>query len=115
MYQRDDQCAVYNDLMEGKDAVCQNSRYFGKSGLQPVQNLGVFSSQSSFCFGILLKVSRQGISSSISFTLSIIDLEMVSKKVLSPTNLLRAQAFYVHKVVQVVVVRKNEDLILAIF
>ena len=45
----------------------------------------------------------------------VIDLEVVTKKFLSPADLFEAQILCVHKSMKVVVVCKDEDLVLAIF
>lgn len=45
----------------------------------------------------------------------IIDSEIVLQEFLSPTNLTRAQAFYIHKWTKVIMVSKDEDLIFAAF
>lgn len=94
--------------------MCQKFRYFGQGDLEPTQDLDVLSFHNSFFFSIALGVFRQSISSSNSFAPALINPEMISKQFLSPTNLLRAQAFHVHKTAQIVVVRKIEDLMIVI-
>lgn len=77
-----------------------------------MQDHGILGSQDSFLFGILLELSKQGISNSISFALMIIDPKVVLKIILSSTNMPRAPALYIYKVAQVVMVYKIKDLML---
>ena len=70
--------------------VYQKTRYFGQRGLQTVQNLDVLHSESVFLLSTLLRVSRQGIGSSISLALTIIDSEVVTREFLSPAVLFGA-------------------------
>lgn len=93
----------------------QKLRCFGKEDLQPIQDLGILGSQDDVLFGIPLGVFKQGISSSISFALMIIDPKVVSKQLLSSTNLSRAQTFGIYEVSQVVIVHKDENLMLITF
>ena len=53
--------------------------------------------------------------SHIYFVLPIIDLKMMSKKLLGPTDLSKAQILCIYKVTKIVVIYKNKYLILAIF
>lgn len=69
-----------------------------------MQDLSALDSQDGFFLNTLLRVSRKSISSFISFALIIIDPEIISGELLSPINLFRAQVFYIHKIVQVVMV-----------
>lgn len=84
-------------------------KYFGQENLQ---NFGL---KSSFFFGILLKISRKNISSSISFILIIINLKVVLKQLLNLPNLPKIQFFYIHKAKQIVVICKSKNLIFTIF
>ena len=59
--------------------------------------------------------ARQGISHSISLFLIIIDTKVVSKEVLRPTDLTRAQAFCIHESTKVIVVSRDKDLVFAVF
>ncbi len=80
-----------------------------------MENLGVFISESLF-FGLaFLEEARQSISCSFSLSLTIIDSEVVSRELLGPANLTRAQAFCIHKLTEVIMVSKEEDLIFAAF
>ena len=80
-----------------------------------MQNLDIFSVESLFLLSTLLRVLRQGISSSVSFTLAIIDSKIVTKKFLGQADLSRAQTLYIHELAEVIVVCKYEHLILRLF
>lgn len=47
--------------------------------------------------------------------MTIIDLKVISKKLLNSANLIRAQTFYIYKLTKVVIVSKDKDFILAAF
>ncbi len=80
-----------------------------------MKNWGVLISESLF-FGLTsLGEARQNISHSISFFLIIIDLEVVSREFLSLTDLTKAQAFCIHKSMEVIIVNKNKDLVFVAF
>ncbi len=80
-----------------------------------MKNLGVLISKSLF-FGLAsLREVRQGISHSISFSLTIIDLEVVSRELLGPADLTRAQTLCIYKLAEVIMVSKNKDLVFATF
>ncbi len=80
-----------------------------------MKNLGILISESLF-FGLAsLKEVRQGISRSISFSLTIIDLKVVSREFLDLTDLTRAQTLCIHKLAEVIMVNKDEDLVFAAF
>ncbi len=78
-----------------------------------MENLGVFISESLFLGLASLREARQGISCSISLSLTIIDSEVVSKELLGLADLTRAQAFRIHESTEVIMVSKDEDLIFA--
>ena len=58
---------------------------------------------------------RQSICSCICLFLAIVDSEMVLREFLGPADLFGAQIFCVHERTEVIVVRKDEDLMLAAF
>ena len=58
---------------------------------------------------------RQSICSRIRLTLAIVDSEMVSRELLGPADLSGAQTLCIHKTTEVIMVRKNKNLILAAF
>ena len=76
-----------------------------------MQNLDIICSKSLFLLSTPLKVSRQGIGSSVSLALIIIDLEVVAREFLSPADLSGAQTLRVHELSEVVMVDKHKDFI----
>ena len=74
-----------------------------------MQNLDVLCSEGLLLFCTSLKVSRQGISSSVSLTLIIVDSEVVAREFLGPADLSGAQTLRLHEPVEVVVVGKHEN------
>ena len=62
-----------------------------------MQDFDVLVSEGLFLFCTLLEVLRQGVSSSIGFALTIINLEVVMKEFLSLANLSRAQTLCIHE------------------
>lgn len=42
-------------------------------------------------------------------------MKIIQKKLLNPLNLLKTQVFYIYKVVKVVIINKNKDLVFKIF
>ena len=70
--------------------VDQKTRYSGQQKLSVMQDLDVFNAESFFLFYILLTVSKQGINSSVSLALTIIDSEVVVSELLGTANLFRA-------------------------
>ena len=58
---------------------------------------------------------RQSICSRICLTLAIVDLEMVSRELLGAADLSGAQALRIHETTDVIMVRKDENLMLATF
>ena len=80
-----------------------------------VQNLDVLRSEGFFLLSTPLRVSRQGIGSSVSFALTIVNLKVVTRELLCPADLFGAQTLRVHKLAEVVVVGEYEHLILEAF
>ena len=74
-----------------------------------MQNLDVFRSEGLFLLSTLLKVSRQGIGSSVSLALTIVDLEVVTRELLGPADLSGAQTLRVHELAEIVAVGKHEN------
>ena len=113
---KDSYCA-YEDLMERGELtwVDHKARYSGQQGLQAVQNLDVLYSEGFFLLSTLLKVLKQGIGSSVSLALTIIDLKIVAREFLSPTDLSGAQILCLQKPTEVVVVDEYEHLMLRSF
>ena len=74
-----------------------------------MQDFDVLCSESVFFLSVPLGVSRQGISSFVSFALTIIDSEVVTREFLSPADLSGAQTLRIHVLSEVVMVGKHED------
>ena len=77
-----------------------------------MQDFYVFCLKGDFFLRIPLGVLRQGISGSVSFTLTIIDSEVVTKEFLGPADLSKTQTLCVYKSSEVVMVGKHEDFML---
>ena len=105
-------CSTYEDLVEKKELTYCKARYFGQQGLQVVQDFYVLSSKNPFLVSTPMRVLRQSVSSSICFVLAVVNLEVVTKKFLSPANLSRAQTLHVYKLLEFVMVDKHKDFIL---
>ncbi len=68
----------------------------------------------SFFLGLAsLGEGRQDISYSMSLSLTIIDSKVISRELLGPADLTRAQAFCIHESTEVIMVNQDEDLIFA--
>ncbi len=80
-----------------------------------MKDLGVLISENLFLGLAPLREARQGISRSISLSLTIIDSEVVSRELLSPADLAGAQTLRIHEPTEVVVVSEDEDLVFAAF
>ena len=80
-----------------------------------MQNLDVLRSEGVFLLSTPLRVSRQGIGSSVSLALTIVDSEVVTRELLGPADLSGAQTLRVHELAEVVVVGKYEHLMLGAF
>lgn len=80
-----------------------------------MKNLSILILKCFFLSLTFLWEVRQGISCSISLSLTIIDLEVVLKEFLSPADLTKAQAFLIYELTKIVIVNKNEDLVFTAF
>ncbi len=78
-----------------------------------MKNLSILISERFFLSLAFLWEVRQSISNSIMYFLTIIFSEVVLRELLGPANLTRAQAFCIHKLTEVVMVSKDEDLVFA--
>ncbi len=76
-----------------------------------MKNLGIFIFESFFLDLASLGEARQGISRSISLSLTIINSKVVSRELWGPAELTRAQAFCIHELTKFIIVSKDEDLI----
>ena len=90
----------------------QNTRYSSQQGLKAVQALDVFGTEVLFFLCTLLRVSKQGINSSIYISLIIVNLKLVVKEFLGTANMSGAQTLRVHESREVVVVGKYKDFML---
>ena len=110
--------AAHEDLVE-KGELTQmarrKARYSGQQKLQAVEDFDILGAEGFFLFYISLRVSRQGISSSLSFALTIVDSEVVRRELLGPADLSGAQTLRVHEPAEVVVVGEYEHLMLRAF
>ncbi len=80
-----------------------------------MEDLVVLISKSLFLGMAFLEKARQGISRSICLSLTIIDLEVVSKELLGLADLTKAQAFCIHKSTEVIMISKDTNLVFAAF
>ncbi len=80
-----------------------------------MKNLSILISGRFFLGLASLGEARQSISRRISFSLMIIDSEVVLRELLSLADLTRAQAFRIHKSTEVIMVSKDEHLVFATF
>ena len=80
-----------------------------------MKNLAILRPELIFLILASLRKPRQSICSGICFALVIIDLEIVLREFLGPTNLLGAQALCIHKITEVIMVHKDENPMLATF
>ena len=91
------------------------ARHFGQQGLQTVQNLDVLRSEGVFLLNTPLRVLRQGIGSSVSLALTIIDSKVVTRELLGLADLSGAQTLRVYEPAEVVVVGEYKHLMLRAF
>ena len=80
-----------------------------------MRDFDVLRAESFFLFCTSLRVSRQGISSSISLALTIVDLEVVAREFLGPANLSEAQTLHLYESAKIVMVGEYKHLMLALF
>ena len=62
-----------------------------------------------------LKKTRERVGSSICFILTIINLKMVIRELLCPADLTKAQIFYIHELLKVIIISTNETLMFVAF
>ena len=77
-----------------------------------MQNFDILGLEGLFFFCTLLRVLRQGVSSFISFTLTIVDLEVVTREFFGPADLFGAQILRIYEPAEVVVISKHKDFML---
>lgn len=76
-----------------------------------MMNLGILFSESFFLGLASLGKVKQGTSSRISLFLTIINLEMISREFLCAADLTKTRTFCIYKLVEVIMISKNEDLV----
>ena len=77
-----------------------------------VENLRIFISESFFLSLIFSKKTRQGISCSIYFSLTIIDREVVLRELLGSADLTAAQALCIYEWTEVIIVNTDKSLVI---
>ena len=109
--------SAYQNLVEKRQVtqIDQKARYSGQQRLQAVQDLVVLGAEDLFLFYTSLRVSRQGIDSSASFALIIVNSKVVTREFLGPADFSGAQTLYVYKPTEVVIVGEYEQLMLEAF
>ena len=80
-----------------------------------MKNLAILSLELILLILASLRKPRQSICSCICFTLAVVDLKMVSRELLGPVDLSRAQTLCIHEATKVVVVYEDKHLVLATF
>ena len=80
-----------------------------------MKNLSILILEHFFPGLAFLEKARQNICHNISFFLTIINLEVISRELLGSANLTRAQVFCIHKLTEIVMVNKKENLVFAAF
>ncbi len=76
-----------------------------------IKNLSILILERFFLGLASLGEAKQSISRSISFSLTIIDLEVVLRELLGLADLIRAKAFCIHKSTEVIMINKDENLV----
>ncbi len=80
-----------------------------------MKNLRILISESLFLGLTSLREAKQGISCSISLSLTIIDLEVVSRELLGLSDLTRAQTLCIYELAEVIMVIQDKNLVFAAF
>ena len=80
-----------------------------------MKDLAILSSELILLILASLGKLRQSICNRICLALAIIDLKVITKELLGPTDLSGAQALCIHELTEVIMVRKDENLMLAAF
>ncbi len=80
-----------------------------------MKNLRVLSLEDLFLGLASLREAKPGVNSNISFSLAIIDLQVILREFLGSLDLFGNQALDIRQLVKIVVVNKNKDLVFAIF
>ena len=77
-----------------------------------MQNFDILDIEGLFFLCTLLKVLKQGFNSSISLSLTIINMKVVTREFLSLTNLFEAQTLCIHELAEVFAIGKYKQLML---
>ena len=80
-----------------------------------MKDLAIFSLELILFILALLGKPQQSICSRICIALAIIDSKVITRELLGPTDLSGAQALCIHELTEVIMVRKDENLMLAAF
>ena len=80
-----------------------------------MKDLAILSSELIFLILALLMKPRQSIYSCICLALAIIDLKVITRELLGPTDLSGAQALHIYESTEFIMIRKDENLMLAVF
>ena len=80
-----------------------------------MEDLSVVSFKLFFFIETPLKKAWQYVCYSIYFILTIINLKILTKNFLDPTNLTKAQTLYIQELLKVIIVNKDENLVFAAF
>ena len=80
-----------------------------------MKDLAILSSELIFLILASLGKPRQSICSCICLALAIIDSKVITRELLGPTDLSGAQALRIYELTKVIVVRKDENLMLTAF
>ena len=62
-----------------------------------------------------LNKAKQCVYCCICFTLTIIDLKMVTKELLGLADVIKAQTLCIYKLLKVIIISKNKNLVFAVF
>ena len=80
-----------------------------------MKNLSVLSLKLFFVIQVSLKETRKCICSFIHFILTIINSKMITRELLGPVDLMRAQTFYIYELSEVIMVSENKDFVFVAF
>ena len=80
-----------------------------------IENLGVLSSKLFFLIIAPLREAREGVCSTVCLALTIINSKVVTREFLSPADLSGAQTLCVHEPMEVVMVGKQQKVVLVAF
>ena len=80
-----------------------------------IQDLSILSLKLLFLIKILLQKARQNFCYSICFILTIIDLKMIIRELFGPTNLTKDKTLCIYKLLMIIMIIKNNDLVFTAF